>query len=241
MLSLKFKPKLFSTLIAVVGVVTTAYLGDWQMRRAAYKLDLQQRMQFASAQAAVHLPTTPMKSDDAVYYRVEADGEFRPELTIFLDNKVHDAVVGYEVVTPLRLANSRMHVLVNRGWVKAPLLRSELPAITTPAGAVRVEGIALPPPTRYVELSSNTIAGQVWQNLQFERYREQFGIALQPVLVQQHNDLGDGLDRSWKRVDTGVDRHRAYALQWFVMSAVILFVYLLLNVRRTKAEPLSAV
>jgi len=190
-----FKPRLLPTVAAVAGAIATAYLGNWQMQRAAYKLELQHRIEFAGAQPAVRLPVTPVKAEDLAYYRVEAEGEFRPELTILLDNKVHDAVVGYEVITPLRLDAGSRYVLVNRGWTKAPLLRSELPAVVTPVGRVRVEGIALPPPTRYVELSSNTVSGQVWQNLQFGRYQQEYGVDLQPVLLRQDNDLNDGLNR----------------------------------------------
>lgn len=236
-----FRPRLLPTLAAVAGAIATAYLGNWQMQRAAYKLELQHRMEFAGAQPTIRLPATRVETDELAYYRVEAEGEFRPELTILLDNKVHDAVVGYEVVTPLRLDNSSRYVLVNRGWTKAPLLRSNLPTVVTPAGRVHVEGIALPPPTRYLELSSNTVTGRVWQNLQFERYRQAYGLDLQPVLLRQANDLDDGLNRHWPRPDTGVDRHRAYSLQWFVMSATIIIIYVLLNVRRTKPDPLRTV
>ena len=102
----------------------------------------------------------------------------------------------------------------------------------TPQGPVRVEGIALPPPSRFFELSNRTVTGRVWQNLHFDRYRATYGIDLQPVLIQQHNDLGDGLVRTWARPDTGVNMHRAYALQWFVMSGVIAILYVAINVRR---------
>jgi surfeit locus 1 family protein len=231
---LQLKAKLVPTLAAVAGVVATAYLGNWQLDRAAYKLELQQRMDLARAQPPLHLPATPARTEDLAFYRVEADGEFRPELSVLLDNKVRDGVVGYEVVTPVRLGDSDLHVLVDRGWVKAPATRSELPAVTTPVGPVRVEGIALPPPRRFVELSDQTVTGRVWQNLPFERYRQTYHVDLQPVLIQQHNDLGDGLVRAWSRPDTGVDMHRAYALQWFSMSGVIALIYLLLNVRRKK-------
>lgn len=238
-MALQIKAKLVPTIAAVVGVVATAYLGSWQLDRAAYKLELQHRYDAALAQPPLHLAGAPARVEDLGFHRVEAEGEFRPELTVFLDNKVHNGVVGYEVVTPLRLAGSQMHVLVNRGWVKAPATRSELPDVVTPAGAVRVEGIALPPPHRFFELSGQTVTGRVWQNLHFDRYREAYQIALQPLLIQQYNDLRDGLIRAWKRPDMGVNTHRAYALQWFVMSGVIALIYLLLNVRR-KAPALGA-
>jgi surfeit locus 1 family protein len=229
---LQLKAKLVPTVAAVAGVVATAYLGNWQLDRAAYKLELQQRMDLARAQPPLHLPAQPVRTGDLAFYRIEAEGEFRPELSIFLDNKVRDGVIGYEVVTPLRLRDAELYVLVDRGWVKAPPTRSELPAVATPAGTVRIEGIALPPPRRFVELSDQTVSGRVWQNLQFERFRQAYHVDLQPVLIQQHNDLGDGLVRAWSRPDAGVDVHRAYALQWFAMSGTILIIYLLLNVRR---------
>jgi len=231
---LQRKAKLVPTLAAVLGVIATAYLGNWQLNRAAYKLELQQRIDHARAQPALQLPATPVRTDDVAFYRVAAEGEFRPELTVFLDNKVRNGAVGYEVVTPVRLGESQLHVLVDRGWVKAPPTRSELPPVTTPSGPVRIEGIALPPPSRFVELSEQTVTGRVWQNLRFDRYRDAYGVDLQPVLIQQHNDMSDGLVRVWTRPDTGVDVHRAYALQWFTMSGAIAILYIVLNVRRKK-------
>lgn len=231
-MQLQFKGKLVPTVAAVVGVLVTAFLGNWQLDRAAYKLQLQQRMDLAGAQPPLHLPATPVHTEEVAFYRVEAQGEFRPELSVLLDNKVRAGVIGYEVITPLRLGDGGLYVLVDRGWVKAPARRNELPAVTTPKGMLRVEGIALPPPRRFFELSDQTVSGRVWQNLPFERYRQIYQVELQPVLLQQHNDLGDGLVRAWSRPDTGVDVHRAYALQWFAMSAAIALIYILLSVRR---------
>jgi cytochrome oxidase assembly protein ShyY1 len=44
------------------------------------------------------------------------------------------------------------------------------------------------------------------------------------------------LVRDWALPTLGIERHRAYALQWFSMAAVILILYVVLNVRR-KAPP----
>jgi len=222
------------TLAAVSGVILTAYLGNWQLERAAYKTEMQARIERAERAPAVHIPPQPTDAETFSYRRAEGTGRFVPEATILLDNRVRDGVVGYEVITPLRLKDSTLHVLVNRGWVKALESRAQLPSVPTPPGEVTVEGMALPPTTRYVELSDQTVSGSVWQNLKFEQYGERFGLALQPLILQQRNDLPDGLIRSWKRPDAGVDKHRAYALQWFVMSAVIAIIYLVLHVRRKK-------
>jgi len=89
-----------------------------------------------------------------------------------------------------------------------------------------------------VELSSQTVSGKVWQNLDVERYTQIHGIALQPLVLQQSNDAGDGLERAWQRPDTGVDRHHAYAAQWFATSALIAVAYLVFQVR-AKRTPRS--
>ena len=231
--------RLVPTLAAVAGVVLTAYLGNWQLDRAAYKQGLQARADLAERQPAIHLPADPVAPDSLTFRRVEAEGEFRPELTILLDNRVHQGMVGYEVLTPLRIA-PQMHVLVNRGWIRGEPTRERLPQVRTPAGRVRVEGIALPASQRYLELAPESTSGQVWQNLNLERYASRYDLQLQPMVLQQRSELADGLVRAWRRADTGVDKHRAYALQWFVMSAVIAIIYMVLHVRRRKAAQRAA-
>ena len=227
--------RLGAALAAAVGVAVTAWLGSWQLERAAEKRALQQRIDQAQHRPPVHLPSEPVPADTVAYQHVEAYGQFRPELTILLDNRVREGRVGYEVITPLRLVPGELHVLVNRGWVKAPRTRQELPAVVTPAGPVHVEGIALPPSKRYLELSSRTVIGAVWQNLDPERFAAAHKMALQSVVLQQRNDAADGLLRAWPRLDAGVDTHRAYALQWFAMSALIAVAYAALLVRGRRA------
>jgi surfeit locus 1 family protein len=232
MSSYRFQPRFVPTLLALVGAVLTAWLGDWQLNRAAYKAELQQRLDFAAHQPPLRLASDPVATSDLVFYRVQAAGEFLPQHTILLDNRVRQGVVGYEVVTPLKLEGGATAVLVNRGWVQAPPTREERPAVRVPAGVVELEGIALPPPGPAFWLSGAAETGDVWQRLSLERAQARIGLALQPFVLQQSSDTGDGLARDWPRPNTGIDTHRAYALQWFVMCGVILFLYVALNVRK---------
>jgi surfeit locus 1 family protein len=230
-----FKPRLVPTLAALIGIVATALLGNWQLNRADQKLRLQQRMEQAARQAPILIGATYLNAQDVAYLKVEASGEFKEDGTVYGDNRVHDGVVGYEVITPLRIGGGPS-VLVNRGWVKADASRRHAPAIPAPRGTVRIEGIALPGNPHVFELSHDVQAGQVWQNVSVERYRKTFGMDLQPIIIEQQNDLGDGLLRDWKRPDLGLDRHRGYALQWFSLCAVIVALYVFLNVKRTNQQ-----
>ncbi len=136
-------------------------------------------------------------------------------------------------------------MLVNRGWIAAGPRRDVLPKFPTPAGPQSLEGIALAPSGRYFELAADHAAGgkaaaavePVWQNLNFERYAQTTRLALQPFLVRQTSASDDGLARTWERPDRGVDIHWGYAFQWYSLAALILVLYVVLNLRRTEPAP----
>ena len=217
---------------AVVGIALTLALGSWQMGRARYKEALQARYETLSRQPPVAIGPHAINPADLALRRVEVRGTYQPEHMIFLDNRIHNHVPGYHVLMPVRISGSSRHVLVNRGWTPAPRLRSELPPVRTPAGEVLIEGIAVAPGGRYVELSEQVTAGRVWQNLDIARYREATGLDLQDVVVQQVSAQDDGLVRQWSPPDYGRNTHLAYAVQWFALAAAIAIYYLVTHVSR---------
>jgi len=237
---LEFNPRLLPTLAAVAAVVVTALLGNWQLNRAAEKAQLQQRIDRAASQPPRAIGAEPVQAAEVDYFRVEASGEFKADGTVYVDNRIRAGVPGYDVITPLRIGASSRYVLVKRGWVPAGPRRNQLPKVATPAGTVTVEGLALPGNPRLFELSTQVQAGPLWENVTVDRYRNAYALDLQPIMIQQHNDVDDGLVRDWNRPDAGIDRHRAYALQWFSMCIAIILIYIVLNVRRASGRPRAA-
>jgi surfeit locus 1 family protein len=69
-----------------------------------------------------------------------------------------------------------------------------------------------------------------------ERYAQWSGLALQPVLVQQTSAAADGLAREWSRPDTGVQKHRGYAMQWYLFAILVIVLYVSLNLRRRPGD-----
>ncbi len=207
-------------------------LGNWQLGRGKEKSALAELIQAASRDALIAMPAAAIRAEDIAWRRVEVRGRFAPKYTIFIDNRVLHGVVGYHVVTPLSIADSDRYVLVNRGWVAGTTARNTLPQIATPVEAVRIVGLATVPSTRYLELSTQVADGIVWQNLTLERYRAAMPIAIQQVVIQQENDLGDGLKREWTAPDLGINTHYGYAFQWFALAATLLIFYLVAHVRK---------
>ena len=228
----RFRASLWPTLAALAGVVATLALGNWQLGRGHEKAVLAQRIDTASHDAPIGLTGAQVNADDVVLRRVEVSGRFEPKYAVLIDNRIVRGAVGYYVVMPLKIEGSERYVLVNRGWVAGTGSRGTLPQIATPAQPVRITGLATAPSKSYLELSTKTVEGNVWQNLTLERYRATVPIALQPVVIQQESKLDDGLVREWSAPDLGIDKHYAYAFQWFVMAAAIVIIYIACNVRK---------
>jgi surfeit locus 1 family protein len=228
----RFRPGALVTAATIAFCALTVSLGLWQRQRAAEKEALQARLDRLAADPPVVLPARRVAADDYALRRVTARGVYADRFTILLDNRVYGGRAGFHVVSPLRLGGGDVHVLVNRGWVPAGRTRADLPRVATPEGERTVEGIATVPPVRVYELAADTVAGPVWQNLLLDRYRDWSKLELQPVVIRQTDDAGDGLVREWDRPDAGADRHRGYALQWFALAVLAAVLYVVLNFRR---------
>lgn len=228
----RFVPGLWPTIAALFFFGLTLGLGNWQSQRAEAKRALQARYDVAAREPPVHVGNAVLDVDSVLYRKLEATGVFDDARTILLDNRVLRGVPGYHVLTPLRIDGSGTALLVNRGWLPARPDRRVVAVPPAPSGPLRVEGMAVPPQSRYLELSAETRQGQVWQNLDFARYAELTGLRLQPALLLQTRGADDGLRREWPRPDTGVAMHTGYALQWYGLATTVVVLWLVLNMKR---------
>jgi surfeit locus 1 family protein len=205
-----FRPRAWTLVLAGLACAAGIALGNWQTRRAEQKKAL-----------GAELASKP----------IAARGVFLPQHTVLLDNKLRHGRPGYEVITPLRLADSGMHVLVNRGWIAAPPTRDVLPQVRTPQGEVQVEGIALERLPLALQVGGPA-QGKVRQNLDLKAYGEETGLRLRPVVIEQHSAIDDGLNREWPRPDAGIERHQSYALQWYSLAALAVVLAAVFSFRK---------
>ena len=212
-------------LAAVAGIALTVSLGNWQTRRGDEKALRQARWD----DAVTRTPSRIAGPEDAAAVarnlpqRVEVNGRFVPEATVYIDNRLVDGVAGFQVVTPVAVAEGMPWILVNRGWAPRSMAdRTQLPAARIGSGPQRVEGIAIAHLPRALDLGERGGAmGGIWQNLDFDAYAQASGRKVARLVVQQTSDTGDGLRRAWPRPDAGVDKHRGYAFQWYSLAALI--------------------
>ena len=215
----------------VVGVLLTANLGAWQLRRAAQKIGLQDAIESRAKLTEItgaELARTPERAESQHYRPVRLRGRWVAGRTVFLENRQMHARVGFYVVTPLQLLDRPEAVLVQRGWVPRDLRdRTLLPTVPTPAGEVEVVGHIAPPPARLYEFAGGG-SGLIRQNLDLDAFKVESGLALAPLSVQESDSpatAGDGLLREWPRPAVDVQKHYGYAFQWFALCALMAGLY----------------
>ena len=229
-----FRPGWIASLAAAAFIALTITLGNWQTRRAEEKLAVGRILDDA-ARGPV-LQVTSERADEAGFdrRRVAARGTFLARGTFFLDNKVMRGAAGYQVLTPLQPEKGGTAVLVNRGWI-AGGDRSKMPEVPTPVGVLAIEGLAVVPGKRFLELAPEAGAGSLRENLVLSREETRLGLPLQPFVIEQTTETRDGLVRVWERPDTGVERHRSYALQWYSFAALAAVLYVVLGFKRNRS------
>jgi surfeit locus 1 family protein len=238
----------WSRIVAIAGMAAvtmlTGALGQWQLRRAAEKTAIQ-----ASADEARRAP--PLELSAAASLQglegrvVRLRGQFVAQATVFVDNRTHQGVAGFHVLTPVRIEGSSVVLMILRGWVPRDLRdRTRLPDVPTPTGPVELGGVLEGRLARSLELREPPVPGageRLWQNYDPAVFRAWSGLAVADgVLRQDPGDIDDGLVRAWRAAGNDIDKHRAYALQWFVMATAALAVtlYLLLfRPRHVRSDP----
>lgn len=222
-------------LATLVGLAVLVYLGLWQAgkgdRLEAELAQREARAHLGPLQVGAALVDVQAVQDAPI----RVTGQYDPEGQFFWDNRQLDGKPGLNVITPLRIAGSQTRILVNRGWVAWPHGRDVLPSVAVPLGDVTVKGIAYVPWTKKFFLMPETPVAQGALRLRVDlaAIAAQSGHVLQPVvLLQDQDNATDHLVRRWDPPENRVDKHRAYAFQWFGMALALVIFYLLASVRR---------
>ena len=227
--------------------------GLWQMSRAAGKIDKAEKLASQIALPPLNLNTKSQWTlAEADSRRLVVEGAFLADQAIWLDNrpqpgapasKAGSGQSGFYVLMPFQVAGFDNTVIwVQRGW--APRNREDrlaLPPINTPGGTLQIEGIGIAQPDRVFELGDGGVGGsgpvRIQQNLDLTKETERHRWQQIPFVLKQMSDSEkDGLMRNWTAAASGVERHYAYAFQWFALALSAFLFWLihgLLRIRQT--------
>lgn len=236
--SVEFRPPaLFITLLTLLLLSLLTGLGFWQLDRAAQKRALLEQYQGQEREAPIEVRADLAAAGELEYRPAQVRGRFDTGHQFLLDNRTHQGMAGYQVLTPLRIEGSEQGILVNRGWVPRGSSRSVLPDVPAPATPVRLEGM-LKQPTRTITLGEGEDREPGWpkvlQRVRLDLQAEQLGYPLLPLLLLLGPDQEHGFVREWEPVKGfGPEQNMGYAVQWFGLAAALLVIYIVVNCRRS--------
>ena len=220
------------TLSALVAMAVTASLGRWQLSRAEQKQAQQAVLDARADEPELDLEQLQTLSyplpEVLMHRRVVLQGFWRPQYTVWLENRSHQGQAGYWVLTPLQLDADTV-VLVQRGW--APRIsqdRSVLPPVQTSLEVVELDGVLSAGPGRLLSLGDESAeavvtssgSSKIRQNLTLEQFRHDSGIPALAFVIQTDED-GEGLRRDWPAVGSTADKNLGYAFQWFALCGLL--------------------
>jgi surfeit locus 1 family protein len=225
-----FAPRLVPTLVALPLLVVLVWLGHWQMDRA----DETRAREVAFAASVA--PPVPLPPDGALaprYLHVRVPGLYLTERQFLLDNMTAGGRVGYRVLTPFVTAPGST-VLIDRGWIPLGASRDARPdlavggeprVLTGRLDALPRAGIDPPPG-----------AGSGWPRVlnypSLATLSAALGRPLYHSIVLLDAGAADGYLRDWQPHGVSVERHVAYAAQWYALAATLLGLYVIAAIRR---------
>jgi cytochrome oxidase assembly protein ShyY1 len=218
------------TAFVLLMLPTVMFLGLWQLDRAALKHGYEERYFARMAASPVPMPT---EFEDADFLRVSITGSYDPQRYFLVDNQIHEGRPGYWVIG-LLVDEQDNAWLVNRGWVAAPSLRAELPAVVVPPGRVSVIGV-LWPDTGLVPLLAEDRWQQGWpkrvQRLDIERMAKVVGDVPAIEVRLEGGQVGVDVPASLGH-DFKARTHEGYAAQWFGLAGVLTTGFIIFGFKR---------
>jgi cytochrome oxidase assembly protein ShyY1 len=176
-----------------------------------------------------------------------ARGQYIPQAAIWLDNRPrpippagsNNSQSGFYLLMPLQLEGRDDILWINRGWApRNSQNRESLPPVKTPTKVVTIEGIVFAHPGKVFALGEgqaviDTSKPRIEQNFDL-RAEGKLRAWVQSPFILREIDTGndDGLLREWAPLTTGVDRHYAYAFQWFALAVCGFLFWLITGLRQ---------
>jgi len=227
------------TVLTIALCVVFVGLGRWQWHRGQAR---QEEWEAFARGADEALPLGPQQlAQVARFARVLVSGHWRPDRQFLLDNRTHAGSAGYEVLTPLELADGRV-LLVDRGWLAFTGYRAVLPDVAfTPQDTATLVGRVdeLPSAGLAFGRAAPAVNGS-WPRLatypHIEDLSAALGRSIEPRILLLDARAPDGYVRDWQPPGLPPARHWAYAIQWWCFAATLIVVWIVLAVRRARVR-----
>ncbi len=239
LLGYRFSPGVFITFVTICVAYILFSLGQWQLSRAEYKENLQQKIAERQHLPATTLQLLPDSVDERRYLPVILEGRYDNHRQFLLDNRIVNGVVGYDVYTPF-VTDGEQVLLVNRGFVPLGKSRELLPDIAVTNQTLKLTGLLNTPPSRGVILADNLHSDAQWpvvlQYIDLKELSSMLNYQLMDMVLRLNKDENSALIYHLPVLNLNADKNHGYAFQWFAMTFTVCFLYFFLNTSKIGNE-----
>ncbi|WP_145924966.1 SURF1 family protein [Pseudoalteromonas luteoviolacea] len=217
-----FNKKISTVMVifAVVLVMSVCFrLSYWQWQRAFEK---QAQLAMLSEHRENQRLLMNTNTELLQGAKTELVGQLVPDYWWLLDNQILNGQIGYDLIALFNADGVDEHFIINLGFVAAGADRSQLPIIELPLEPIEVKA-----QFKIGEWSGFTLAKypnqsahhrNVLQYLEWSFFSRELSVAVSPLLVIANRTVVTGVTPHYKAVVMSPDKHRAYALQWFLIG-----------------------
>jgi len=233
--------------ISMLAIPAVAFgLGCWQTQRLTWKVNLIDRLNRQTLAAPVPFPINDLSKLSELEYRpVTITGEFLHDREFLIsprgrldtdyrteehrrtagslistDNTSH----GAHVITPFRIANSDIVILVNRGWVPLNHVKASSRQAGQVKGTVTINAIVRTNDKRPQFVSENNPATDTWYYRDVEAMGKQHSTA--PIFVDAMIDSSvEGGPIGGQTHISLRNEHLSYLITWYTLSAITTFMW----------------
>ena len=236
-----------ATIAVLLGTAVCVRLGFWQISRLHEKQALNAAMRAALAAQPLDAGGRFVPLGTLGARRVRYAGSFDESRQVLLSGRAEKGAPGVHVVTPYRLADDSIAVLVDRGWLYSADAATARPQDDREAPGRAIDGLpeAIAPhvgSAPWLALERDSVTLWSTRLLAADSLAPRFPYALAPYLVRELP--GPGVPATPLRTPPAPRdefMHVSYAIQWFLFGAILLFGSMLLaRSRRRGPAPVLA-
>jgi surfeit locus 1 family protein len=220
----------------LVVVVACLGLANWQWQRAEQKkqrLDNINSMQQKGLLDWPGLRSLP-ETLDKTGLRLQLQGKVHSKQYWLLDNRTLKGQHGYDVLALFYPTDSALGLLVNFGWVAQGLSRNNLPQVQLPEQQLSITVQLKQGDLSGFYLPGAELASAGWpkliQFIDIHQQEQQSQVQLVDFMAYAV-DINSFAQPHYQPVVMPPEKHRAYALQWLLLSvsAAVVFVLAMRN------------
>ncbi|MBZ9613685.1 SURF1 family protein [Rheinheimera maricola] len=203
-------------------------LSWWQLSRAGEKTEQLQRLAQLQANGALQpAQLSLLAAEDIDGAPLQGEARWLAPYIWLLDNQIVSGKVGYDVIVAVQATGLATPLLVNLGWLAGTSSRDLLPQPEI-AEQFQLQGLLRVNVDGLMLLGQNAEDNGQWpmriQQIDYAELSRHSGLALFPALLYQQQN--SKFEPHYQPVVLPPEKHRGYALQWFLLGVAVLGVAL---------------